>query len=171
MKHNISTPLATLAGAALTLGVAAAPATAAGAQHTYYPQQYDATEHFDAGEGPCVPWPGSFHEVRDGGFKVVAAPGGQVPGEVHITGTIAGVVELTPDDPSLPTYRGTYRETVSAVAISFDEQGDLLRVGQYRLRTVLRGTDGSSLLLTLSGKTTVNGTGQTVVQRDQFSCS
>jgi hypothetical protein len=98
-------------------------------------------------------------------------PGGQVPGETHITGAIAGLIELTPDDPSLPSYRGTYRETTTAVAIVAAEEGGVLRVGQYRLRTALRGTDGSTIVLVLSGKVTVNGTGETIVQRDQVTCS
>ena len=172
MKHALTTSLATLAGAtALVLGTTGGPSAAAGAQHEFVPEHYDATEHFDAGDGPCVPWAGSFREVREGGYKLVAAPGGQVPGEVHINGAIDGLVVLTPDDPGLPTYHGTYREKVDAVGTNFTDEGDVLRVGKYRLRSTLRGTDGSTIVLTLAGKTTINGNGRVVVERDTFSCS
>ncbi|RYP88908.1 hypothetical protein EKO23_00245 [Nocardioides guangzhouensis] len=169
---TIATTTWALAGATALLLAAPGIAAAAGAQHELYPEQYDATEHFDAGDGPCVPWAGSFHEVREGGYRLVAGPGGQVPGEVHVNGAIDGLVELTPDDPSLPTYRGTYREKVNAVATGFTEDGDdILRVGQYRLRTTLRGSDGSTILLTLAGKTTLNANGRVVVERDDLTCS
>ena len=161
-----------LAGATALLLGAPGTAAAAGAQHEFYPEHYDATEHFDAGDGPCVPWAGDFHEVREGGYRLVAAPGGQVSGEVHINGAIDGLVELVPDDATLPSYRGTYREKVDAVATGFTEDGDdILRVGQYRLRTSLQGTDGSTITLTLAGKTTINANGRVVVERDELTCS
>lgn len=50
------------------------------------------------------------------------------------------------------------------------DDGDLERVEQYRLRSTLRGTDGSSLDLAMSGKITVNGQGTLVVSRDSFTC-
>lgn len=167
--NTITTTLA-LAGASALLVGAPGTASAAGAQHEAIPEQYDATEHFDAGDGPCVPWAGSFHEVREGGYRLVAPPGGRDAGEVHINGAVDGLVELVPDDPALRSYRGTYREKVDAVG-TFTEEDEVLRVGQYRLRTVLRGTDGSTFVLSLSGKTTIDANGRVVVQRDELSCS
>ena len=160
------------AALALGLGTAVAPAHAAGANHETQPEQYDATEHFVAGEGFCVPWAGSFREVRNGQYRLVSPPGGREPGEYHVNGVIAGSVTLTPDDPGLPTYTGTYREKVDYVVIGLDEEGfEIARVGQYRLRSTLRSSDGSSLDLRLSGKLTVTPAGTVVVSRDEFSCA
>jgi len=159
---------------ALTLGLSTAvlPAHAGGAEHQTFPESYDATEHFTAGEGFCVPWAGSFREVRSGQYTLVTAPGGQVPGETHINGAIAGSVTLTPDDPALPTYTGTYREKLNGVLIGVDVDGnDVTRVSQYRLRSTLRGTDGSTLDLRLAGKMTMNANGVVTVSRDTFSCA
>ena len=105
----------TLAGLALVAFAApgATPAHAAGAEHVIEPEDYDEVEHFDAGEGFCVDWAGSFHEVRHGAYRLLTAPGGQVTGETHVNGVIAGLVELVPDDPGLPTYTGSYREKVT----------------------------------------------------------
>ena len=164
MRHH----LLPLAGGALWLALAPAPALA-GAQHGFFPEDYDAFEHFDAGEGFCVDWAGTFHEVRHGGYKIVAAPGGRVPDEVHVNGTVQGLVELVPDDAALPTYSGTYREKVDAVLVTVGDE-DVERVGQYRLRSTLHGTDGSTLDLVLSGKVTVDAQGRTVVSRDVFTC-
>jgi hypothetical protein len=101
---------------------------------------------------------------------LVAAPGGQVEGESHVNGVIDGLVELIPDNAALPTYSGTYREKVNAVVTSFTAEGDTSRVAQYRLRSTLRGTDGSSIDLLLSGKFTMNANGVVVVSKDTFTC-
>jgi hypothetical protein len=167
MKHK----LATVLGAFAVVGVAAGPASAAGgAEHAFLIEDYDAYEHFAPGDGPCVSWPGTFHEVRSGGYRSVTAPGGQVEGEFHVNGVIDGLVELVPDNAALPTYSGTYREKVNAVVTSFTEEGDTSRVSQYRLRSTLRGTDGSSIDLLLSGKFTMNANGVVVVSKDTFTC-
>jgi len=162
--------LAIVLGAAALLGGAAAPAAAAGAEHAFIIEDFNAFEHFAAGEGPCVSWPGTFHEVRSGGYRIVTPAGGQLPGEFHVNGVIDGRVELIPDDAGLPTYSGTYREKVNAVVTSFSQEGDVARVSQYRLRSTLRGTDGSALQLRLAGKFTMNANGVVVVSRDTFSC-
>ena len=168
MKHRLSI----LAGsAALLAGAVAGPAAAAGAQHDFFPEDYDAYEHFAAGEGFCVDWAGTFHEVRHGGYRLVAAVGGQQPGEVHVNGAINGHIELVPDDPTLPTYTGDYREKVNGVVTESTDEGDLERVGQYRLRSTLQGTDGSTLSLRMSGKTTFDAHGVLRVQRDTFTCA
>jgi hypothetical protein len=167
MNHRLTTLVGT---SVLLAATAAGPAAAAGAQHDFYPEDYDAYEHFAAGDGFCVDWAGTFHEVRHGGYRLVAPPGGQQPGEVHVNGAIDGIVELIPDDPTLPTYSGTYREKVNAVATSFSDEGDVVRVAQFRLRSTLRGTDGSSYALRLSGKTTFNANGVLVVERQTFTC-
>jgi hypothetical protein len=163
----------TLAGGVLTLAALAAPAPAhaGGAVHHFFPEDYDAYEPFAAGEGFCVDWAGTFHEVRHGGYRLVAPPGGQVAGEVHVNGVIDGLIELIPDDTALPTYMGTYREKVDGVVVSSSAEEDTERVGQYRLSSTLRGTDGSTLQLHLAGKVTYDGQGRLVVSRDEFSCT
>lgn len=159
-----------IAATALVLG-AAGPASAARAEHDFFPEDYDAYQHFAAGEGLCVDWAGRLHEVRHGGYRLVAAPEGQVEGEFHVNGAIEGLIELIPDDPSLPTYAGTYREKVNAVVTDASDDGDLARVVQVRLRSTLVGTDGSSYQIAVSGKTTYNANGTTVVSRENFSCT
>jgi hypothetical protein len=161
---------ATMLGALVLVGATVAPVSASGAQHEFYPETYDAYEHFDAGESFCVTWAGTFHEVRQGGYRLVMAPGGQQPGELHVNGVIDGSVELIPDDAGLPRYSGVYREKVNGVVTAFTDEGDVERVSQYRLPGTLRGTDGSTLDLRLSGKFTMNPNGVVVVSRDTFTC-
>ncbi|TDO29997.1 hypothetical protein EV643_1426 [Kribbella sp. VKM Ac-2527] len=167
MRHKLAI---VLSAAAALVGGTAAPASAGGAEHAFVIEDYDASEHFAAGEGPCVSWPGTFHEVRSGGYRLVTPPGGQQAGEFHINGVINGQVELIPDNATLPTYSGTYREKVNAVVTAFTDEGDVARVSQYRLRSTLHGTDGSALDLRLSGKFTMNANGVVVVSRDTFTC-
>ena len=93
MRHRLST---LLGGAALIGAAATGPVSAAGADHTFYPENYDAYEHFAAGEGFCVTWAGTFHEVRHGGYRLVAAPGGQQPDELHINGVITAPSSSSP---------------------------------------------------------------------------
>jgi hypothetical protein len=156
-----------LVGAVMLVGVTVAPASGAGARHEFQPEHYNDAEHFSAGEGFCVSWAGTFHEVRDGGYKVVYPPGGQLDGEFHVNGVVNGLVELIPDDPALPTYSGVYREKTNAVVTV---EG-VPRVAQYRLSSTLVGTDGSSYELALAGKVTVNAQGRVVVSRDAFTCT
>ena len=80
------------------------------------------------------------------------------------------MVELVPDDASLPTYAGEYREKVNGVLTAITDEEDVERVGQYRLSSTLVGSDGSTLELRLSGKVTINANGVTTVERDVFSC-
>jgi hypothetical protein len=167
MRHQLKI---VIGAAVLLVGAATGPASAAGAERAFYPEDYDAHEHFDAGDGPCVGWAGTFHEERHGGYRLVAAPGGQQPGEVHINGVVDGSVELIPDDPSLPTYAGDYREKVNGIATEFSDEGDVERVGQYRLRSTLHGTDGSTLDLRLSGKITLNAKGEVTAEHETFTC-
>lgn len=161
-----------LAGAALattSLAALAVPAHA-GAQHAVFPEEYDDTWTMDADENMCGPWPATLHEVRTGSYRIVAAPGGQVDGEFHVNGVINGLIELDPDaDGPLPTYTGTYREKVNGVIYSEDGE-DAERVAQFRLRTVARADDGSTLKLVLSGKVTVNAKGRVASQREVASC-
>ena len=170
MRHHLSLLLTAPLTALLLVTSTPAPGTAAGAEHAFYPESWDAYEHFGAGDSLCVSWAGTFHEVRHGGYRLLAAPGGQVPGEIHINGVVNGSVELVPDDASLPTYSGSYREKLDGILIGSDDEGDVERIGQFRLRSTLRGTDGSSLVLAMSGKITVNGQGTLVVERDSFTC-
>jgi hypothetical protein len=163
--------LSVLAGAVTLVGLAAGPASAAGAEHEFFAEDYDAYESFAAGEGPCVAWAGTFHEVRTGGYRLVAAPGGREEGEFHINGVIHGFIELIPNDDSLPTYSGTYREKVNGVIATVTEDEDVERVGQFRLRSTLHGTDGTTIPLRLWGKVTVSGNGDTVVDREALTCA
>jgi hypothetical protein len=170
MRRSVLLVAATMALAVLTATSSAAQA--AGAVHVFLPEDYDAVEPFAAGEGPCVPWAGSFHEVRHGGYDILLPPGGQVPGEAHLNGMVDGYVELVPDDPTLPTYTGTYREKVNGVFLGTDADGnDVLRVARYGLRSVLTGSDDSRLTLRLAGKVTVDARGRTVVSRDLATCA
>ncbi|KRE42164.1 hypothetical protein [Knoellia sp. Soil729] len=169
MKHPPFALIATTASAVLL--VTAASTASASAAHDYFPESYESTRHFTAGEGPCVAWAGTQHEVRDGGYRLVTPSGGQRDGEMHANGAIDGILELVPDDPSLPTYVGSYREKVNSILVGTDGNGDDVgRIGQYRVRMPLVGSDGSRLLLTMSGKLTVNGNGVTTVAKDDFRC-
>lgn len=170
MRHHLSLLLATPLAALLLVTGTPSPGSASGAQHAFYPESWDAYEHFGAGEAFCVAWAGTFHEVRHGGYDLVAAPGGQVPGEIHVNGVVDGLIELVPDDASLPTYSGTYREKLNGILTGTTDEGDVTRIAQYRLRSTLHGTDGSSLDLAVSGKVTVNGQGTLVVERDTVTC-
>jgi hypothetical protein len=87
-----------------------------------------------------------------------------------VNGVVDGFVELIPDDATLPSYCGTYREKLNGLVTISDETDDL-RIAQYRLRSVPTGTDGSRLTLSLSGKITVNGRGDVVISRDEFTCA
>lgn len=99
------------------------------------------------------------------------SPGGtRHPDEVHLNGAVDGFVELIPDDATLPSYSGTYREKLTGL-VTISEETDDLRIAQYRLRSTLTGTDGSRLTLSLSGKITVNGRGDVVISRDAFTCA
>jgi hypothetical protein len=84
-------------------------------------------------------------------------------GEVHVNGVIAGFVEYIPDDTALPAYSGTYREKINGVMFEMSFDDDQSRIAQFRLRSRLTGTDGSSLLLAMSGKVTRKGNGDVVV--------
>lgn len=154
----------------LAVGLAA-PATAAPATHDTYVEEWDATERFAAGEGePCVPWAGSFREVRSGQIKLVTISSGPRAGEVHLNGVIDGYAEFVPDDGSLPTYAGTYREKLAGVLVGLGSDEEQERVLQFRLRGALDGTDGSTLTLVMSGKVTVTAKGDVVVARFRFTC-
>ena len=159
-----------LASATLVL-VSATSATGAPAQHDFFEETYDGSEYIAADENTCGPWAMTIHEVRSGGYRIVAAPGGQVTDEFHINGAVDGHVQLVPDDPNLPTYTGSYREKVNGVIVGFDEEeGDVARVAQYRLRIPVTGTDGSKLVLSLAGKMTMNANGRVTVSRDSYTC-
>jgi hypothetical protein len=171
--HTTTTALAagTLLAAGLTAGLApglAASASAAGVTRLHVVEEWDGTSHWAADENLCGPWATTFHEVRHGGYDLMMAPGGQTAGEVHLNGAVDGWVELVPDDPSLPSYSGGYREKVDGVLT--DPENDQFRVFQFRLRDRLTGTDGSTLTIVLSGRATMDAHGRTVVERSIESC-
>lgn len=174
MRHHRTTT-ALLAGsllaAGLTAGLVAGPAgiaSAAGVTRYHFVEEWDGTSHWGADENPCGAWATTFHEVRHGGYDLMTAPGGQTDGEVHLNGSVDGWVELVPDDPSLPTYSGGYREKADGVLTDVDN--DQFRVFQFRLRDRLTGTDGSHLVIRLSAKVTMDAQGRTVVDRSIQSC-
>lgn len=74
-----------------------------------------------------------------------------------------------PRHPALPTYSGSYREKVNAIVIGVE--GDLARVGRFRLRAPLAGSDGSGLMLTMSDRFTLNALGELVAERFSFTCA
>jgi hypothetical protein len=162
---------AALACGLALVGAAAFPAAAAPAQHDVFVEQFDGSVHLAAADNFCGAWAATFREVRSGSYRILLPPGGRVDGEFHVNGAIDGRIELTPDDRTRPTYVGTFREKVNGVVIEVSEDGDVLRVAQYRLRTTLHGSDGSRLVLRLAGKVTMNANGEVVVLRDSLSCA
>jgi len=170
MKHTLSAVALAVAVMAPPL-IVGAPALATPATHDVLVEDYDAADPLPAGEMPCVPWAGTFHEVRSGQYTLVTINNGPQKDEVHVNGVIAGLIELVPDDKTLPTYSGTYREKTNAVLYGQPFEDDQLRVAQYRLRSRLQGTDGTSLELALSGKVTRTAEGgPPVVERSTFTC-
>jgi len=169
LRSLITSLIAVPLAAATTLTAPAAHADPA--VHGVYVEEYDAYEHLAAGENFCVPWSGQFHEVRSGLAKLLTPSGTRRPGEVHINLVVDGFVELIPDDAAFPTYSGTYREKADGVLTGLTGDGDVERVMQWRLRTTLEGTDGSTLTLSMSGKLNTNGNDDVVVSRDSFSCA
>jgi hypothetical protein len=162
--------LCALATAVLPVSLAL-PASAAPATHDVFVEEYDAYEAFAAGDAePCVPWAGTFHEVRSGEIQLVTTTTGPHAGAVHANGVIAGFIEYIPGDSSLPTYTGTYREKLNAALLELSLDDDQTRIAQFRLRSQLNGTDGSSLGLAMSGKLTLNSNGDAVVDRFNFTC-
>jgi hypothetical protein len=79
-------------------------------------------------------------------------------GEVHLNGAIAGF-EYIPDNTSLPTYSGTYSEKLNGVLLELTFEDDQERISQFRLRSQLVGTDGSTLRLAMYGQGDAQRTG------------
>jgi len=170
MRHHRTTLAALLVAGLLAAGLTAAtsPAQAAGTSRLVVPEEYDAVEHLAADDNLCGPWAANFHEIRHGQYTLLFAPGGRAAGEAHVNGSVDGWVELAPDDPSLPTYSGDYREKVDGVLL--DPANDQFRVFHFALRDRLHGTDGSTLTIQISGKMTVTPDGRAVVDRSISSC-
>ena len=168
MSRIVST---TLVIAALTLtGGTAAIATPA--QHDTFAESWQGQRHLSAEDNMCGPWAATIHEARSGTYRIVEAPGGQSEGEFHVNGVVDGQIILTPDNPALPTYSGSYLEKVNTIVIGVhDDEGDLARVGHFRLRAPLAGSDGSGLVLTMSGRFTTNALGEVVTERYSFTCA
>jgi len=94
---------------------------------------------------PCVTWVGTFHEVRSGELNLVTINSGRRAGEVHLNDVIAGFIEFIPDDTTLPTCSGTYREKLTGVLMEISFGDDQERISQFRPRGELVGTDESGL--------------------------
>lgn len=175
-RHHIASGLLTgaLITAGVTTGITAGllqPASAApdqGASRFFIPEDFDGTEHLASDDNPCGAWSATFHEIRHGGYNVLLPPGGQTSGEAHVNGSVDGWIQLTPDDPSLPTYTGGYREKIDGVLT--DPDNDQFRVMRFQLRDALTGTDGTELVIVLGEKVTVDANGRTIVDRSLASC-
>ena len=68
------------------------------------------------------------------------------------------------------TMRNAASSTLNGVLLELSFEDDQSRIAQFRLRSRLAGTDGSSLRLAMSGKLTLNGNGNVVVDRFSFTC-
>ncbi len=164
----------TFAAMALATGFCVLPALQAdaagqGATKFTYVEDYDETAAMLADENPCGPWDGVLHEIRHGVYNITAAPGGQVDGEYHVNGVVDGWVAFDPDsDGPLPTYTGSYREKDNVIVTGED---DSARIVQFRLRIPASAANGSTLLIVLTGKQTVNAHGVTTVSRNVATCS
>lgn len=159
-----------LVAAALTLTSGTA-AIGAPAQHGTFAESWQGQRHLSVDDNMCGPWAATIHEARSGTYRIVEAPGGRSSGEFHINGAVDGQISLTPDNPGLPTYSGSYREKVNAIVVGVDDEGDLSRIAHFRLRAPLAGSDGSGLVLTMSGRFTTNAHGQVVTERFSFTCA
>ena len=118
-----------------------APASAAPAQHDVYDATFDGTEHFTADENFCGPWATTFHEVRAGQIKIVIPPGGQQPGDSP-TASWMGASTWSRTTRGCRHTAGPTGRT-NAVITSIIDETDTVRVAQFRVRSTLRGTDGS----------------------------
>lgn len=167
-RKSLCTALAT----GLFLVLSGTPANGA-AQHDLLVEESDEVWQLSADENPCGPWVADLHEIRQGTYRLLQPPGGQVAGEVHVNGSVDGWIEFDPDGSGpLPTYTGSYREKLNVILTGYSEEtGDEIRVGQYRLKARLSAADGSRLVLDLAGKITVTARGDMVVARDLAACS
>ena len=172
MRHPLRLAALTAVAALAVLPVTiAAPASAAPAAHDVYVENYDATESFGPGDAePCVPWAGTFREVRTGEVNLVTVSTGPHSGEVHLTGIIDGFIEYTPREASQPTYSGPYREKLNGYLHEFSFDSASERISQFRLRGTLSGTDGTSLTIVMSAQLTINANGALTVDRSDFTC-
>lgn len=97
------------ASALLGIVVGAAPhAFADGAAAANYTQTYhDATDGFPAAN-PCTGAPAYISMTYNGVFHVTELTSGLGAGTLWATGTQAGDIVLTPNDPSQPSYTGQF---------------------------------------------------------------
>lgn len=144
-------------------------ASAAPAQHFAFPEAYEGTLPFAAGENRCVAYAGTMHEVREGSYRLLATGTGTRSTELKVVGTVQGSIEIAPADAAAgPSYTGSYREHVAGWLT--DPDSDAFRVVQFHLIGRLDGSDGSSLQLRSTLKVTVRPDGTTAVSRQEDSC-
>ena len=167
MRRAAATAVATsvLFGSLATVSAAQAGPVTRGV----YVEEFDGTEQFAPGENQCVAYAGTLHEVRSGQFILTTLGNGPRSAELKVRGAIDGSIEITPTYPADgPSYTGTYSERV--VGWLTDPDNDTFRVGHYRLRGRLAGSDGSSRVLDSTFKVTMKPDGTAVVNRQSSTC-
>ena len=114
------------------------------------------------GSSTCVPWAGTFHEVLAPLPRPhhPRRPGARQRSDRRLH-------RAHPRRPIAADLVGDYREKLTGIATeSIDEPS----VAQYRLRSTLLGSDGSSLDYSLSGKVTVDAKGVARLERHSSTC-
>ena len=119
---------------------------------------------------PCVPWAGTFHEVRSGEIKLVTVNSGPQTGEVHVNGVIAGFIEYIPDDTFAADLLGHIPREAQRRPAGVELRRRPVADRPVPTSSQLAGTDGSSLRFAMSGKVTRNGC-DVVVDRFNSHCT
>ena len=146
----------------------APPVAAAPAEHLVVEESWSGSEHFAAGEGPCVPWAGTLAEDRHMTARLVWTGTGPRVGEYAVVAQVDGALSLVPDDATAaPTYAGSYRETATG---RFSWDGDEPRVGRFAVHARATGSDGSALLFVLYGRITLRADGTVVTVDEGLRC-
>jgi hypothetical protein len=159
-----------LAGCLLMAPLALVHSAAAGSvKRGVYVEEFDATTPFAAGENPCVGYAGALHETRSGSYALMAPEKGPRNAELKVRGAVDGFMEITPTNPlDGPSYVGRYSERV--VGWLTDPDTDTLRVGHFRLRGRLAGSDATSVVISSTFKVTLKPDGTAVVERQSTTC-
>jgi hypothetical protein len=116
----------------------------------------------------CVGYSGTMYEDRNYDVRVTEFVSGPRTGDVHLTGSVTGLMIITPDDPEAgPVYTGDVREKVVFRGTSLD---DPLGVA-FVLHVRLTGSDGSSLRILYHGHGTAGRDGKVRLHFDRLHCA